>query len=365
MWASAVLIGWAIMMLAQGQKKTVVAEQVSPELGATQAPALMQPEPTSPSAPKPPMRPLPSPGPHPVAPLDHPDVRYRILQHLGDIYVCYRSPWSLADNQRQIDAFPKIRNDSKTFSFIVERLRLETTAVFSDEQKVSVYGEYEKLAVIILSAFGNEYRFRAYAIDRKRPIKGADVFLVDGRVDARGQLTIIAKQPTWDVPCPRCLARGTRIDTPAGTVLVEDLRPGAMVWTLDAQGKQVARPVVAVAAVPVSQQHVMVRLVFTDGRELWVSPGHPTVDGRMVVQLKSGSAYSGGNIERMETVSYADGITYDLAPAGDTGFYWANGVLLASTLRESQPEVGQKEAPTGGTKKVDKNVWVGANANHH
>jgi len=227
----------------------------------------------------------------------------------------------------------KIRSDSKTFNFIVERLRLETTAAFSDEQKVSVYGEYEKLAVIVLSVLGNEYGFKTYAIDRKHPIKGADVFHVDGRVDARGHVTIITKQATWNVPCPRCLARGTSIDTPAGPVLVEGLWPGILVWTLDAQGKRVAQPTAAVAAVPASKDHVMVHLVFTDGREVWVSPGHPTVDGRTVAALTNDSAYSGGTIERVETGPYDGGTTYDLAPAGDTGFYWVNGVLLASTLR--------------------------------
>jgi hypothetical protein len=31
-------------------------------------------------------------------------------------------------------------------------------------------------------------------------------------------------------------------------------------------------------------------------------------------------------------VPYAGGRTWDLLPAGATGSYWANGILLASTL---------------------------------
>jgi hypothetical protein len=31
-------------------------------------------------------------------------------------------------------------------------------------------------------------------------------------------------------------------------------------------------------------------------------------------------------------VPYSGGATYDLLPAGGTGFYWANGILIASTL---------------------------------
>jgi hypothetical protein len=34
----------------------------------------------------------------------------------------------------------------------------------------------------------------------------------------------------------------------------------------------------------------------------------------------------------VERAAYGQPATYDVLPAGDTGFYWANGILLASTL---------------------------------
>lgn len=34
-----------------------------------------------------------------------------------------------------------------------------------------------------------------------------------------------------------------------------------------------------------------------------------------------------------ELVSYSNGYTYDVLPSGDTGLYWANGILIGSTLR--------------------------------
>jgi hypothetical protein len=34
----------------------------------------------------------------------------------------------------------------------------------------------------------------------------------------------------------------------------------------------------------------------------------------------------------VENVIYNTGATYDLLPSGETGLYWANGVLLKSTL---------------------------------
>jgi hypothetical protein len=34
----------------------------------------------------------------------------------------------------------------------------------------------------------------------------------------------------------------------------------------------------------------------------------------------------------VEHVIYKGGATYDLLPGGSTGLYWANGILLKSTL---------------------------------
>jgi hypothetical protein len=41
----------------------------------------------------------------------------------------------------------------------------------------------------------------------------------------------------------------------------------------------------------------------------------------------------GAHIASVDRVAYAGGATYDILPAGATGTYWANGVLLGSTLR--------------------------------
>ena len=76
----------------------------------------------------------------------------------------------------------------------------------------------------------------------------------------------------------------------------------------------------------------MVHLVLADGRELLVSPGHRTADGRAVGALELGDPLDGSTITRWELVPYAGDRTYDLLPAGVTGHYWANGIALSSTL---------------------------------
>jgi hypothetical protein len=80
--------------------------------------------------------------------------------------------------------------------------------------------------------------------------------------------------------------------------------------------------------------HRMVHLVLADGRELLVSPGHRTADGRQAGNLSVGDQLDGSTITAWELVPYAGGRTYDLLPAGATGLYWANEILMASTLRQ-------------------------------
>jgi hypothetical protein len=70
----------------------------------------------------------------------------------------------------------------------------------------------------------------------------------------------------------------------------------------------------------------------SDGRELYASPGHPTSDGRILGDLKIGHLLDGAYVNYVERLPYAGIATYDLLPSGDTGFYWANGILMGSTL---------------------------------
>jgi hypothetical protein len=83
--------------------------------------------------------------------------------------------------------------------------------------------------------------------------------------------------------------------------------------------------------------HQVVDLKLEDGREVWVSPGHPTADGIIVAKLQVGGSLDGSMILSVQRVRYDDMATYDLLPSGETGQYWANGILLASTLNESKP----------------------------
>ena len=82
----------------------------------------------------------------------------------------------------------------------------------------------------------------------------------------------------------------------------------------------------------------MVHILLSDGRELWASPGHPTADRRILGDLKAGDLLDGAQIIQLERLPYRGGTTFDILPSGATGFYWANGILVDTTLKTAGTE---------------------------
>ncbi len=156
-------------------------------------------------------------------------------------------------------------------------------------------------------------------------------------IDYSGQTVTFTRVESERPPggCPICLSGNTIIDTPSGSVPVKDLRVGMPIWTTDKAGHRISEIVIKTSKVPVSPTHQMVHLVLNDGRELFVSQGHPTTDGRTVGDLKIDDLYDGALIVSTQRVPYGEGATYDVLPSGETGFYWANGVQLGSTLHSN------------------------------
>jgi hypothetical protein len=95
---------------------------------------------------------------------------------------------------------------------------------------------------------------------------------------------------------------------------------------------RIAAPVIEIGSMEVPSGHLMVHVRLADGRELLASPGHRTADGRPLGSLATGDEVDGSKVTLWELVLYDGSLTYDLLPAGPTGDYWANGILLSSTL---------------------------------
>lgn len=131
---------------------------------------------------------------------------------------------------------------------------------------------------------------------------------------------------------PECLPPEAAIDTPLGPRAVAELRAGDLVWTVS-DGRPVVAPLRVVRSRDVPADHQVVEVELADGRTVTASPGHPTADGVPLGDLRPGDELDGALILRAERVSYGRPRTWDLLPAGPTGDYRADGVLLGSTLR--------------------------------
>jgi Hint domain len=281
--------------------------------------------------------PPPSPTSPPLTPIPTLDgglgpteLKYRVLADFPDFFYCDPDLFPIAqgnEEERALQSFPDIQANSEEFDAILAHNDLSDLSALSDVEKLLVYREHKKLAALPFELSGNSYHFQLQSAKSEGTGE-----LITGNVDGQGTISIEKKEPTV-VTCPICLAAGTLIDTPAGQIPVESLRGGMSVWTLDRDGERVARPLIRLGRTVVPASHQVVHIVLADGRELWVSPGHPTADGRLAGRLLPGEKLDGGLILSIESVKYSGYATYDLLPDGDTGFYWANGILLDSTLR--------------------------------
>jgi len=133
--------------------------------------------------------------------------------------------------------------------------------------------------------------------------------------------------------CPICLAENTLIDTPSGAIPVEKLQKGMPVWTVNKIGERVPGIILKTSKTPVPYTHKITHIILEDGREIFASPGHPTIDNRNLGELALGDILDGSTVTNLEIISYRKDYTYDILPSGETGFYFANSILLDSTLR--------------------------------
>jgi hypothetical protein len=153
-------------------------------------------------------------------------------------------------------------------------------------------------------------------------------------IDFQSQIAVFQRimSPAPQFGCPICLSGDTVIDTPNGPVNVKSVTTGMMVWSVDRFGRRVTMTIIEIRMNPVPSGAEVVHLVLQDGRQIYASPAHPTADGRTFGELGAGGLLDNSVITIAELVPYNQAYTYDILPNSDTGFYWANGILVGSTL---------------------------------
>ncbi len=284
--------------------------------------------------------PTPGPGTTPTPapePLSAADLKYALLHAFGTLWFCDPDLYPVGIDDipgRAAERFPEIEADRETFVAILARLGIPEGPAYRPDQVLAIYTEWKVLNAILLDPIGND-RFR-FDITTA-PEDAVEGTRIAGTVDAAGAITVEQQAPSGPLSCPICLAAGTLIATPDGPRTVEDLRVGDVVWTVGPDGARVAAPLLRVGSMTAPASHRVVRLVLDDGRELLLSPGHPLSDaaggaGRSAGELRAGDAYDRAIVVGVDLVPYGSGTTFDVLPAGPTGAYWANGVVVGSSL---------------------------------
>lgn len=114
-----------------------------------------------------------------------------------------------------------------------------------------------------------------------------------------------------------------------------DLKIGDLVWTINMAEEKILTTIGSVIQRPVPRNHQMVYILLTDGRELLASPDHPDSTGNPLGKLRKVDILDNSHVSEIRLVECKDKFVYDILPAGETGCYWANGVLIGSTLSEA------------------------------
>ncbi len=256
-------------------------------------------------------------------------LKYKLLDLYPNLFFCDPDFYPVAradESELAQQRFPQIQANAEEYQAILGYLGLSGASTFTAEQKLDIYRQHKRLAAVLFTLSGDGFQFQFQIKE-----SSGQGFIIKGFINGKGTVTVQERQASI-ATCPICLAAHTLIATSRGPVAVEDLRPGDLVWTLDSRGQRITTPILQAVRVPVPPGHQVVHLVLYDGRQLWASPGHPTVDGRTLGQLRPGDRLDGGQVTLVELVPYTGPATYDILPAGGTGFYWADGILVGSTL---------------------------------
>lgn len=129
-------------------------------------------------------------------------------------------------------------------------------------------------------------------------------------------------------PVPICCSPHTMILTPKGQVDIENIKRGD--YVISDRGE----PAIVVKTSKVKvYNHKVVEVKLNDGTVLEISPGHPIGPGSIKFgSLKPGYKLDGRIVESAKLIPYKYSYTHDILPYSLTGNYYANGVLIGSSL---------------------------------
>lgn len=257
------------------------------------------------------------------------ELKYFLIDKFGEPFYCDPYQYPIArEGQEEQDAlaqFASIRSNQEEFSVIIKELNIAEKTDYTTAEKIIIFREYNKLNIAItLTATGDKYNFEL----KEGENQGESI---EGTITQAGKIAVTKRETVFNT-CPICLAAGTLIDTPDGLVPVEKIHVGMPIWTTDEVGNRIIGSVIDTTKTQAPTSFQLTRITLEDGRSVAASPGHPAADGRALAYYRVGDVVDGASIVSIDSVTYLDSATYDILPSGPIGLYWANGILLGSTI---------------------------------
>jgi hypothetical protein len=264
----------------------------------------------------------------PLVPRSLADLKYSVIDEVGAPLVC--TGWGMPNaGFNPYGEYAHIVSDAPTYSAIIRRQHIPPIPLTND-QVVGVYRDWLKLNAVRLQRKGIAYDFDMFP----GPMPSAALRNeVVGKVDLSGHVYDVHQGPAMG-GCPICLEADSLISTPNGPVAVSKIEVGARVWSASPDGQPIVAFVVVRTSRLAAPGSELIHLVLADGRQLTASAPHKIADGRSLGSLRVGDQINGVAISATEVVGVAFGRTYDLLPSGETGEYWADGILMRSTLSD-------------------------------
>lgn len=259
------------------------------------------------------------------------ELKYKLLERFPTFFFCDPDFYPVArevSDQAIAKRVAELRQNRAEYDAILNHLGLQGVTNPSPAQNRLIDADAKRLKAIVLQPTAQGYNFQLQTSTDNR-----SGFLISGTISTEGEITVAQQQPIITM-CPICLSGSVRIDTPNGAIAVQELRQGMRVWTANSTGQREVAVILQTVRRVVPNGVLLIHLVLADGRELFVSAGHPMFNGQPIGELQIGDILDGARVVSTELRPLEDNATYDILPSGTTKAYWANGVLLKSTLSD-------------------------------
>lgn len=127
----------------------------------------------------------------------------------------------------------------------------------------------------------------------------------------------------------------TKIATPKGDVKIKNLKIGDEVWSTDYYGKRLKVKIKKLGKVYVRNAQVL-DIKLKDKRSISAVHKHPDGSYKALLFYKVGDSLDGSEILKLERRRIEGDSLWDILPEGLMATYWANGVLLTSSMLEAE-----------------------------